>query len=887
MSAKQVAIRLKTEGKAEVVRDFADVGKASQQAYGAAEASANAAGTAADRQEQKLRKLAKAAREAASANDNQAKFNLILGVGDVGKSARESADFFEEQFRAMELVEKKTAALRAVLDPSAAAQQRLNLELAEYKALAASGAITTQELAAAQAMARKRFDETALAVDRAGRNVSAAQARFAKLNLVRQGADVFTTAAMGMNPGLIAIQQGPQILDAIAMSGMKLSPVMIGVGGAIAAAAAAMLALGLAMESQAASQKKLEVAAEGAGRAAGLTGDELMRLADQGAAAGEVSVGAARAMADEYVRTSRIGGDTLLTLIGLTKDYAKTMGIDAKAATAELAGAFANPARGADILDQKLGFLDDKTRAYIQKLVRQNDYTAAQKVLADALSRSLVNTADKTTGLGNAWDTVARKAKDAWDWMGRAALREMGMGSKLDRLRILQKQRETYSGFGWSPESAEEIQLKKEIAADKAKADAEAAKAKANTLSTHAGDITARMLPNETRRKELEGDRATLEAALKNPGALADPAATRRALEATNRELRALAAGYGAASSQASALGRAEREREKDARDATREAEDAARKAQALGELRIRNEMAVAKLRGDSTDLFERELHFRELISQFEAGGLTNAQARLEAQRQVTLEVQAEAAARKTALDAATGPGSGFVSSEDRAKEWSKLDLVLDNDAKAMDVLKKSGEGAFDRFADLIARGKMDWASWADAGKAAAQDLFGTFIKLAVLNPLKNMLFGTDEPTLSGGFLGKLLGGIGGKSAGGSSGASSAGGFFSKMFGGFDLSKLIVPFGTNIGANAQGVQNWRGGLTWVGERGKELVNLPGGSDVFDHSRSMRMARQRSEVVRAPPVQVIINTPNPQAFQSSKSQIAGQLSRLAQQAARVS
>lgn len=35
-----------------------------------------------------------------------------------------------------------------------------------------------------------------------------------------------------------------------------------------------------------------------------------------------------------------------------------------------------------------------------------------------------------------------------------------------------------------------------------------------------------------------------------------------------------------------------------------------------------------------------------------------------------------------------------------------------------------------------------------------------------------------------------------------------------------------------IGRNAQGTGNWRGGMTWVGERGPELVNLPRGAQVI-------------------------------------------------------
>jgi len=38
-----------------------------------------------------------------------------------------------------------------------------------------------------------------------------------------------------------------------------------------------------------------------------------------------------------------------------------------------------------------------------------------------------------------------------------------------------------------------------------------------------------------------------------------------------------------------------------------------------------------------------------------------------------------------------------------------------------------------------------------------------------------------------------------------------------------------------IGKNANGKNNWRG-LTWVGERGKELVNLPKGHKSFRTTR---------------------------------------------------
>ena len=47
--------------------------------------------------------------------------------------------------------------------------------------------------------------------------------------------------------------------------------------------------------------------------------------------------------------------------------------------------------------------------------------------------------------------------------------------------------------------------------------------------------------------------------------------------------------------------------------------------------------------------------------------------------------------------------------------------------------------------------------------------------------------------------------------------------------------------GVPVGHNAAGTDNWRGGLTWVGELGPELVDLPKGAQVYDHNESMEMA----------------------------------------------
>lgn len=48
-----------------------------------------------------------------------------------------------------------------------------------------------------------------------------------------------------------------------------------------------------------------------------------------------------------------------------------------------------------------------------------------------------------------------------------------------------------------------------------------------------------------------------------------------------------------------------------------------------------------------------------------------------------------------------------------------------------------------------------------------------------------------------------------------------------------------------IGHNASGTNNWRGGLTWIGEQGAELVELPKGSKVYPNDKSMKMAKDNT------------------------------------------
>ena len=75
--------------------------------------------------------------------------------------------------------------------------------------------------------------------------------------------------------------------------------------------------------------------------------------------------------------------------------------------------------------------------------------------------------------------------------------------------------------------------------------------------------------------------------------------------------------------------------------------------------------------------------------------------------------------------------------------------------------------------------------------------------------------------------------------------------------------------GRQWGFNANGTDNWRGGLSWVGEEGPELVNLPKGSQVVPNKESMAMAKGNTTIVQH--FHNMVLSPSEMARQSKRAQ----------------
>jgi len=196
-----------------------------------------------------------------------------------------------------------------------------------------------------------------------------------------------------------------------------------------------------------------------------------------------------------------------------------------------------------------------------------------------------------------------------------------------------------------------------------------------------------------------------------------------------------------------------------------------------------------------------------------------------EARRRGLATLQAEQQLISRGIDLNSSYAESF---RKNALAISDMTNELRKQNEAWDKVRQSGENTIDTLVDGLTSGNIS-----DALSDIAKDIAGTFTDLAIKNPLKNSLLGTDYGTISdvgglGGIFGRLFGGgdttaipglgksvgsmsvnagtvminggVSGLGALGSSG--TGGGLLSKIFGANDNSN-IVPFpgaGTNMAA---------------------------------------------------------------------------------------
>lgn len=248
---------------------------------------------------------------------------------------------------------------------------------------------------------------------------------YATSQVLMQGFDIVPQLASGVNPATVLLQQGPQIATSWAMAGVSMkeglkdvgarvmgviTPIRVLTGGVAALGVAAVMAYSDWLDQQ----KQLEASLAGVGRGTGLTARGLNDIAVANAAAGEVSNATARQIVGTYAATGRIGRDTLGDLVKATRDYAATTGQEIPDAAAELAKAFADPAKGAEVLNGKLGILDASLKRTIDGLTNVGDTKAAQQALYSAMITGIDQAGNRLTWLGRTWEATKQAISNGW-----------------------------------------------------------------------------------------------------------------------------------------------------------------------------------------------------------------------------------------------------------------------------------------------------------------------------------------------------------------------------------------------------------------------------------------------------------------------------------------
>ena len=503
---------------------------------------------------------------------------------------------------------------------------------------------------------------------------------------------------------------------------------------------------------------------------------------------------------------------------------------------------------------------------------RLPDRAAAQRVLLDAMRGSLVNAEQATSALGRTWDWVKRAASDAFDAIGRAVDRATGGGTAEEQLARIERQIEAVSrrGRGWAPViadlSRQADEIRRKIEAARQQADNARIEAEARELSLRVGEAVRDIVPGTETIRQLEAVRGSLGRLLEDPLAAKHAGNLRDVEDAYRRVTQALESYRGENARFLDPFARKLRLQEIEI--ALSKATTPARKAELEAE-RTRIELIGQSITPEQQALAIAQARNRVLAeaSRFVRDYARDQQFAIEQTRaeiafvgrsveekdKFIARLRVEQDLRRQGMSAASAEGQLILANAERQ---AALNAQLDRAREIMQGWQGVFESAMNRFADLLAQGKLDWTSWADAARTALADIQKELLKLAVINPLKNMLFGTNAATLgdAGGLFGGLLGAF-------------------RLHGGGIVGLAGAPALAPMAAFAHAPRLHDGAFLKPDE---VPAILQRGERVLSRAEARRY--ERGGGAAAPVVNVTIQTPNPVAFQASRTQIAADLAR---------
>lgn len=214
MPRQQVSIRLATDGKAQVQRDFADIGSSGDASAQRIAASYERAANEADAS---LAKLQKAQERLATVSSTPRQFAAETAAGvhsTSNNSAKESARALAEQ---LDRAENEARQLLAAIDPLFAAEQRYIAQVERINAVKATGQLTEEQYQRLLANEKVLLDQSTAAAQRNAQMRGTLRIGMQQLSF--QAGDVATQMALGTQASVIFAQQSGQTIQALQLMG--------------------------------------------------------------------------------------------------------------------------------------------------------------------------------------------------------------------------------------------------------------------------------------------------------------------------------------------------------------------------------------------------------------------------------------------------------------------------------------------------------------------------------------------------------------------------------------------------------------------------------------------------------------------------------------------
>lgn len=239
----------------------------------------------------------------------------------------------------------------------------------------------------------------------------ASQARFTRQQLMTlqyTASDVAASLGSGASPLTVLMQQGGQVLQVFP----RAAGAVLGVGVAVAAIGVPMAVVGARMAQIASQTRELTAIVKAMGNQAGVTAEELRKMAESA-----VNKGASRD--DAYAATVALarnrqlqGSAEFREILDIAPDVAAVLGTTVANAAEKLGNAFGNGAAGVKKLDEELGFLTVEQAQHVRQMIQQGNQAGALGVAMQALQGRFGGAAVNMRG---AWGGAVDEMGRAWN----------------------------------------------------------------------------------------------------------------------------------------------------------------------------------------------------------------------------------------------------------------------------------------------------------------------------------------------------------------------------------------------------------------------------------------------------------------------------------------